>query len=452
MKKFNALIYGFETDFCFNILKELKKYFKLNYVINSHKQISNMNMQKLIVNTELLNHELNKDILKNYDNFFKNDFIKFYRMIISRGINLKNLHEIKNEFAIYLHFFSNIFKKKKINLVILHSLPHQGPDYIIYILAKHFKIKIIMFYQTLFSNKFFILNDLKDFGKFEKIKNKVSLKREKKYSFEQLKSYEIDRYKDMVKSIHTINLSKSKKKTKLSHVIKKPIRDLLLKTKIINRIDYSKKYFSNLKNFIYKKNIEVLLKQKFVYFPLHDQPELTTSTLGGIYEDQVYALEKLRMLIDDNCNIIIKEHHFQSSFQRDDLFFKRLKKIKKLYMLPKDYPSNDLIKKCFFCSTIVGTSGWEALLEKKKSLVFGKAWYQKIDGCITYSDKLNKRKLKNLLKVRFNEKNFCNSYFKLRNKMFDGVIAPNYLYLLKNFNYKENSKNITKQLVSLLKN
>jgi len=24
MKKFNALIYGFETDFCFNILKELK--------------------------------------------------------------------------------------------------------------------------------------------------------------------------------------------------------------------------------------------------------------------------------------------------------------------------------------------------------------------------------------------------------------------------------------------
>ena len=204
--------------------------------------------------------------------------------------------------------------------------------------------------------------------------------------------------------------------------------------------------------FLRKKNINILLKQKFVYFPLHDQPELTTSTLGGIYEDQVYALEKLRTLIDDNCNIIVKEHQFQGSFQRDDLFFKKLKKIKNLYMLPIDYPSHDLIKKCFFCSTIVGTSGWEALLEKKKSLVFGKAWYQKIDGCITYSDELNKNKLKKLLKVKFSERTFCNSYFKLRNKMFDGVIAPNYLYLLKNFNYKENSKNITKQLVSLLKN
>ena len=43
-------------------------------------------------------------------------------------------------------------------------------------------------------------------------------------------------------------------------------------------------------------------KRKYVYFPLHVQPEMTTDTLGGIYEDQLLALERLdRILPDDWC-------------------------------------------------------------------------------------------------------------------------------------------------------
>ena len=108
MKKHNTLIYGFEKNFGLKLLREFKKSFNFSYVINSHKEFSDINMQKLIVNTELLNNDLNQEVLKNYDKFFKEHFIIFYRMIVSRGINMKNIHEIKNEFSIYLHFFLKI--------------------------------------------------------------------------------------------------------------------------------------------------------------------------------------------------------------------------------------------------------------------------------------------------------------------------------------------------------
>jgi len=448
MKKNRTLIWGFDNNFCLDILKEFKKHFTFSYVVNSHSQFSHTSIQKLTVNAELLKYQINPIILKNYHKFFNEHFIQFYTKIVSRGINLRNLHEVKNEFSMYLHFFYNLISQKKINLIIMQSMPHQGPDYIIYILAKFFKIKIIMFYQTLFANKYFILKNIDELGKNKTNKNK----KYRTFSFKEIKNNELARYTSMVEAVHTYNNSRNKRQSTLNHQIRSKIRNLLIKSRVISRIDEQKKYLKNLDNFVYKKNINSLLKKKFVYFPLHDQPELTTSTLGGIYEDQVFALEKLRNIIDDDCSIVIKEHHFQGFFQRENLFFQRIRKIKNLYMVPKNYSSNLLIKKCLFCSTIVGTAGWEALLEKKKSLIFGNSWYQKIHGCITYNDSLNKNKLKKLIKKRFDTKLFSKSYSKLIGSMFEGVISPYYTYLLKKFDNKKNAKNVTRDVIKILKN
>src|SRR5690606_32290981 len=47
--------------------------------------------------------------------------------------------------------------------------------------------------------------------------------------------------------------------------------------------------------------------QKFVYFPLHLQPEMTTSALGGIFEDQIFALSCLSSKIPVDWCILVKE-------------------------------------------------------------------------------------------------------------------------------------------------
>lgn len=37
---------------------------------------------------------------------------------------------------------------------------------------------------------------------------------------------------------------------------------------------------------------DVDFNKKYVYFPLHLQPEMTTDAIGGIYRDQILAIER----------------------------------------------------------------------------------------------------------------------------------------------------------------
>ena len=58
----------------------------------------------------------------------------------------------------------------------------------------------------------------------------------------------------------------------------------------------SKAYFSNNK-----------IEEKYVYFPLHLQPEMTTDVLGGAYTDQLLALEVLREIVPLEIPIYVKD-------------------------------------------------------------------------------------------------------------------------------------------------
>ena len=64
-------------------------------------------------------------------------------------------------------------------------------------------------------------------------------------------------------------------------------------------------YFETLLEF---ESQEIKLDCEYVYFPLQLQPELTTSTLGGGFSDQLLAIEKLADIIPDKCFIYVKEN------------------------------------------------------------------------------------------------------------------------------------------------
>ena len=93
-----------------------------------------------------------------------------------------------------------------------------------------------------------------------------------------------------------------------------------------------------------------------------------------------------------------------------------------------------------------------ALLKKKKSLIFGSAWYEKIDGCISFDDQLNKKSFNTLLNKKFNKKAFVKSFSNMINNTFEGVIAQHYLYLVGNIDKEKNAENITNQVIKELKN
>jgi hypothetical protein len=208
-------------------------------------------------------------------------------------------------------------------------------------------------------------------------------------------------------------------------------------------IDYkrSKKELSNLIHW------DVDLKAKFVYFPLHLQPELTTSALGDIYVDQLLAIEILSSILPDDWYIYIKENPKQTELMRSKWFFRRLKCIKNAKYLSGNYDTYSLIANSMFVSTITGTSGWEAITGGKNVLVFGNPWYKNLPGVFPYNDDFN---LKDILRYSMDHSLLEKEFNNLLKITGEGVIDDTYCSLVENFDESENSQNITNSIIKIL--
>ena len=189
----------------------------------------------------------------------------------------------------------------------------------------------------------------------------------------------------------------------------------------------------------YKNNLSIAEHDldfdcKYVYFPLHLNPELTTSALGGNYRDQLLALERLSNFLPADWKIYVKENPKQTEFMRGKWFFDRLNAIPKVTMVPKNTDTYDLIKNSVFVSTITGTAGWEAITNCKNALVFGNAWYKSLPGVFQFNEEL---KLDDILNYNINKNYLKHSIDSLISKMGKGVIDPVYIGQVPNFNTNE---------------
>jgi hypothetical protein len=123
---------------------------------------------------------------------------------------------------------------------------------------------------------------------------------------------------------------------------------------------------------------------KYVYFPLHYEPERTTNPDGGFFHDQFIALTYLRKFIPSDIQIVVKEHpsqlnvNMRGSRGRSPLIYKLIKNIKGVRLAKTDSNSIKLILNSEFIATISGSVALEASILGKKSITFGSSWYK---GC-----------------------------------------------------------------------
>jgi hypothetical protein len=187
--------------------------------------------------------------------------------------------------------------------------------------------------------------------------------------------------------------------------------------------------------------------KKFVYFPLQMQPELTTSTLGGVYTDQILAIEKLSQMIPDDWYIYVKENPKQLEGHRGKFFFKRLSLLRKVKYLSKGINSFDLIKESQFISTVTGTAGWEAITSNKCCVTFGKTWYQEFHGIFKYHDNLDyKTIIQSKIDKSTLEKEYNDFIATTANGIVDNGHIPNY----PDYNDSDNTEELKRSLIKII--
>jgi hypothetical protein len=118
--------------------------------------------------------------------------------------------------------------------------------------------------------------------------------------------------------------------------------------------------------------------EKYVYFPLHIQPEASTSIFGKWFMDQPSLIESIAKSVPSNYKIYVKEHVLNYS-TRPSGFHKRIKQLPNVRLISPFVNSTKLSKHASLILTITGTAGWESILMQKPVITFGDVFYNVFD-------------------------------------------------------------------------
>lgn len=423
-------------------IKDFKKPEKYQYDIfdflteswlNRYKEEIEYYTKGVIFNEDAYNKVYEKIYLF-HDQFSRHDVI----------YQRNKLHYYINMFNSLYRFFWGLFEKEKIDLVLFSNIPHEGTELIIYEIAKFLGIKTIFFVQHSFLDKIYYLESVEDYGPFNYMyqqNNDSDIKIEKTF------------YKDhwYMKNIETYDFTFSEviKNTLATRRGGKSIRKKFIgKVKAFceNFLKYLdvKQYLRNLENYATQVNYD----EKFVYFPLHFQPELTTSVWGGIFCDQLLAIEILSEIIPEDWTIYVKDNPKQSEFMRPNIFFKRLSRIRKVKLTPITENTFKLIEKSQFVATITGTAAWESITGGKPALIFGNIWFETFPGIFKYNKDF---KLEDLLNYKFEHKDLEKALNDLVNKMGNGLMDSSVLNKAdKDYSATENINSISGLIQKLI--
>jgi len=454
----NIYVYGFVSHLGEAVIREFKKHHSvIGWLSDCDK--SSENIFEYLYGV-VKSGAIDKIALKNYEIFYNKYFHKFLLMVQRRGVYWKDFHEIRNEFSILYYNAYNIFTRNSVDIVIFSNLPHEGSDYIFYNVAKELGIKSVVLHQSIFPNKAFVVTSLPDFGRFDSIPELFTNNVEIQEGYDQKLIYmsEIERKIAVQKETFLIRaIAKCKDTFEFLLAIINSIinyrtekgffRHIALKAvKVVE--DYNFK--NNLRKYSQiLSDIGDLRGKKVVYVPLHLQPELTTVTLGDLYEDQLSMIEVLSINLGCKAVILVKENPKQTSFQRKKGFFERINSLENVYLVDTASSSKKLIELSDLIATISGTAGWEAVKGGKRCLLFGRPWYGSLPGCTTYSSDLD---ISGLLEddFDFDFDKLKKAFHLLMQKCIDGVVDFGYIGQVDQFSYEKNAKTIVDSLNMLI--
>jgi len=151
-----------------------------------------------------------------------------------------------------------------------------------------------------------------------------------------------------------------------------------------NRVFDGLKFYIRYK--ISKKNYKNPdFSKKYIYFPLHYQPEASTIVCAQKYEKQLFYIDSWAKSLPADTMLYVKEHYAVLG-HRELSFYKELKKYPNVVLIDPLVDTFSLIKNSVAVTTLTGTAGWEAMLLRKPVFLGGRIFYEDAPGVIRVDD------------------------------------------------------------------
>jgi hypothetical protein len=125
--------------------------------------------------------------------------------------------------------------------------------------------------------------------------------------------------------------------------------------------------------------------ERFIYFPLHFQPEATTSAKGRHFVEQEEVVNSIARHLPEGVLLVLKEHphQFEKLLPRSRNFYSRLVSAPNVVLVSSDVPSLKLRQRCLAVVTVSGSNGFEVLASGKPVIAFGSAPWREAPGVHT---------------------------------------------------------------------
>ena len=453
-----------EIDYVLNSVKELENKKIINLKVNIEKEPLIEKFKKKFELSEVIASEEFTKCKSEYENFFLDkDIIEYLEQNFNVIFEIFNRYDLaKQSFSFHkkkTHIFNlasqiiNIYKSKKINLVIFYQSPHHIDTYISYLIAKYFNFKILIFKQFSFlgENRLCIDSGLRIF--FEDLDNELK-ELDEKHSRKVSDNYINELLFKTLKEPDYIKKSYFKYGNKIErnnffYYLYLDIKNYFFKNSLLKSTTksyywYKDDFFENISppininfikiNFFLRTKIFIMklyykiisqkqLPSNYISFFPNYKPEASTIPEAGSYSNINLILKNLFSILPDNIKIVYKEHKTTFDYSRESFTFKDInfykylkKKYKNLIFYDYDNKNDNLIENSIFVTTLTSNIAWESYLKNKNVVIAKGCWFDRFDGFF-YHENIN-QKIDYLIKNKVVKndidmfKNYCAFLFK----------------------------------------
>ena len=316
---------------------------------------------------------------------------------------------------LHVQFWIGHVEKFSPDLVLFVNLPHEGYDLVLSAVCDYFNIPQYSFFQCQYSPSFYVYGKSRQGWEpinkcfFSKQEQLTSIEKKNITAYNWIDDYisKLEGSKQffyMVSSDYCVDTTSVSRVVRVKFVIKRLI-NIIKRISSRNRYEYALEYLEarlsilqvSLSELLYQtrskkstfKHRCLVENRRYIYFPLHLQPELTSSIMGGIFNDQAYALS----LLSDICkskNIIVlaKENPKQTHFHRFKKWFEDIYDLPNVYLVDSSIDTHQLTSGSLCVATISGTAGLEALARQKPVICLGNSsvWWKHFDGVYKFDE------------------------------------------------------------------
>lgn len=153
-------------------------------------------------------------------------------------------------------------------------------------------------------------------------------------------------------------------KTHYSYYGRSKLKVLIKSVLNILKSKYRKSFID--KNFVQKINFD----SRFVYFPLHQEPERSLLLTAPFYTNQLEVITNIVKSLPVGYKLFVKEHPAMKSREwRKISFYKQLMALPNVVLVHPSVKPDDLMRNCSLVIAISGTASFEAAFHQKPSII-----------------------------------------------------------------------------------